>query len=225
MKLILISAEPDEIRDLYRLGVFVGVASNPSLVAQAGRPSEELVRAVLDIVPDPVFIQVSGLAANEMIREGRRLSALDRERVVVKVPVTAPGIEAIHALSSDGIRVTATAICAANEALLAARAGATYLAPYMARIYDVGGDGCQVVADIAELVEQHDLHADVIAASVRTPEELMLAWKAGARYAAIQSNVVSKICSNPAVEAATLRFHKDYVEAFAETQTTQGKDG
>ena len=220
MKLILISADPDEVRRLYRLGVFVGVASNPSLVAQAGKPSADLVRAVLDIVPDPVFIQVTELTPDGMIREGRELSSIEPDRVVVKIPVTAAGIEAIHMLSSEGIAVTATAICSANEALLAARAGAQYLAPYMARIYEVGGDGCQVVADIAALVEQYDLQADVIAASVRTPEEMMLAWKAGARYAAIQSNVISKICSNPAVEAATAKFHSDYVQAFGTEETT-----
>jgi len=217
MKLILISADPDEVRRFYRLGVFVGVASNPSLVAQGGRPSPQLVRTLLDIVEDPVFIQVSGLTADAMIQEGRQLSAIDPARVVVKIPVTADGIEATFALASEGVKITATAICAANEALLAARAGASYLAPYMARIYDVGGDGCQVVSDIVELVEQHELGAEVIAASVRTPEELMLAWKVGAHYAAIQSNVVSKICSNPAVEDAAETFHADYTQAFKST--------
>jgi len=214
MKLILISAEPDEVRQFYRLGIFVGVASNPSLVAQAGVPSEELVGALLDIVPDPVFIQVSGLTADAMIREGRRLSAIDPTRVVVKIPVTSAGLEAIHKLAADDIRITATAICATNEALLAARAGASFLAPYMARIYDIGGDGGQVVGDMVELVRQHDLPATVIAASVRTPEELMLAWKVGADYAAIQSNVIAKICSNPAVEASAMKFHQDYTQAF-----------
>lgn len=214
MKLILISAEPDEVRQFYRLGIFVGVASNPSLVAQAGVPSEKLVRTLLDIVPDPVFIQVSGLTADAMIQEGKRLSAIDPVRVVVKIPVTAPGLEAIHELAADDVRITATAICAANEALLAARAGATFLAPYMARIYDIGGDGCQVVSDMVELVRQHDLSAHVIAASVRTPEELMQAWKVGAEFAAIQSNVIAKICSNPAVEASAMRFHEDYCQAF-----------
>lgn len=214
MKLILISADPDEVRQFYKLGIFVGVASNPSLVAQAGVPSEELVRILLDIVPDPVFIQVSGLTASAMIREGRRLSAIDPARVVVKIPVTTAGLEAIHELASDDVRITATAICATNEALLAARAGATFLAPYMARIYDVGGDGGQVVGDMVELVRQHNLSATVIAASVRTPEELMLAWKVGAEYAAIQSNVIAKICSNPAVEASTMKFHEDYTQAF-----------
>jgi TalC/MipB family fructose-6-phosphate aldolase len=149
-----------------------------------------------------------------MVQEGRQLAAIDKDRVVVKIPVTGPGIEAIHALSAEGIRITATAICAANEALLAARAGATFLAPYMARIYDVGGDGGQVVGDIADLVERHELAAKVIAASVRTPEEVMLSWKVGAHYAAIQSSVVSKICSNPAVEAAAQKFHEDYRAAF-----------
>jgi len=221
VKLILISAEPEEIRQFYKMGIFVGVASNPSLVAAAGLPSGDLVRAVLPIVEDPVFIQVSGLQADEMIAEGRQLAAIDRERVVVKIPVTAAGIEAIHALASDGIRVTATAICAANEALLAARAGASFLAPYMARIYDVGGDGCQVVGDIVNLVEQHDLDARVIAASVRTPEELMLSWKVGAHFAAIQANVVSKTCSNPAVEAATLSFHENYTQTFGAQGTRE----
>ena len=214
MRLILISAVPNEIRQLYRLGIFVGVASNPSLVAQAGVPSEELVRTVLGMVPDPVFIQVSGITADAMIQEGKRLSAIDPARVVVKIPVTAPGLEAIHALASDDVRITATAICACNEALLAARAGAAFLAPYMARIYDIGGDGNQVVGDIVELVRQHNLSAKVIAASVLTPEELMIAWKVGADYSAIQPNVIAKICSNPAVESAAMKFHEDYTQAF-----------
>jgi len=214
MKLILISADPDEIRRFYRLGVFVGVASNPSLVAQGGIPSEDLVQTLLGMVEDPIFIQVSGLTVDAMVREGQRLSGIDPRRVIVKIPVTADGIEAISALASKGVKITATAICAANEALLAAQAGASYLAPYMARIYDVGGDGCQVVGDIVELVERHELGVKVIAASVRTPEELMLAWKVGADYAAIQSNVISKICSNPAVETAAVRFHEEYTQAF-----------
>lgn len=216
MKLILISADPKEVREFYRLGIFVGVASNPSLVAQAGLPSGELVRTLLDIVPDPIFIQVSGLTADAMIREGRVLASIDPARVVVKIPVTQPGLEAIHTLAAEDIRVTATAICATNEALLAARAGATFLAPYMARIYDIGGDGGQVVGDMVELVEQHALPAHVIAASVRTPEELMLAWKVGAEYSAIQSNVITKVCSNPAVEAAAEKFHADYTQAFGD---------
>ncbi|MBU1050683.1 fructose-6-phosphate aldolase [Candidatus Bipolaricaulota bacterium] len=214
MKLILISADPKEIREFYKLGIFVGVASNPSLVAAAGARSEDMVREVLAIVPDPVFIQVSGLTSEDMVREGRMLASIDPARVVVKIPVTIPGLEAIHTLAAENVRITATAICAANEALLAARAGATFLAPYMARIYDIGGDGCQVVADMVELVEQHALPSHVIAASVRTPEELMLAWKVGAEYAAIQSNVIAKIGSNPAVEASAEKFHADYTQAF-----------
>jgi len=203
MKLILISADLDDIKRAYALGVFVGVASNPSLVAEAGVPSERMVASVLDIVPDPVFVQV-------------RLAAIDPERVRIKIPVTADGIAAIHRLSQEGVTVTATAICATNEALLAAQAGATYLAPYMARIYDIGGDGCQVVGDIVDLVHSHRLPAEVIAASVRTPEELMIAWRLGADYAAIQSPIVWKICANPAVEAAARAFHIDYSTRFDE---------
>ena len=218
MKLILISADIDDIRRSYALGVFAGVASNPALVAEASAPSEEMVRRVLDAVPDPVFVQVSGLTTDAMVEEGAKLAEIDRDRVRVKVPVTADGIAAIHRLSRDGITVTATAICAANEALLAARAGAVYLAPYMARIYDIGENGCQVVGDIVELVRTHDLPTEVIAASVRTPEELMLAWKLGAHYAAIQSPLIWKICANPAVDAAARSFHADYVARFGEAE-------
>jgi transaldolase len=218
VKLILISADLEDIRKAYTLGVFVGVASNPSLVAEAGVPSEEMVRRVLKIVPDPVFVQVSELAAEGMIEEGQRLAAIDPQRVRVKVPVTAAGITAIHSLAEAEVTVTATAICAANEALLAAQAGAAYLAPYMARIYDIGGNGCQVVGDIVELVRDHDLPSKVIAASVRTPEELMLAWKLGADYAAIQSPVVWKICANPAVDAAAQTFHADYAARFGASE-------
>jgi len=216
VKLILISADLEDIRSAYALGVFVGIASNPSLVAQAGLPSEAMVRRVLEIVPDPVFVQVTGLTAEGMIEEGRRLAEIDPQRVRVKVPVTAAGITAIHRLSKAEVTVTATAICAANEALVAAQAGAAYLAPYMARIYDIGGNGCQVVGDIVELVRHYDLPAEVIAASVRTPEELMLAWKLGADYAAIQSPVAWKICANPAVTAAAQAFHDDYTARFGE---------
>ena len=177
-----------------------------------------MIRRVLEIVPDPVFVQVSELTSEGMIEEGQRLAAIDPERVRVKVPVTAAGISAIHSLAKADVTVTATAICAANEALLAVRAGAAYLAPYMARIYDIGGDGCRVVGDIVELVRDHDLPAKVIAAGVRTPEELMLAWKLGADYAAIQSPVVWKICANPAVEAAVQAFHADYTTRFGASE-------
>lgn len=214
MKLILISANPEDIRNAYELGVFVGVASNPSLVAKEGLPSDEMFRLILDLVDDPVFVQVSATTTQAMVEEGCVLSQIDPERVIVKVPVTADGIKAIHALSAKGVQITATAICAANEALLAAQAGASYLAPYMARIYDIGGNGCQVVGDIVELVRTHELDAEVIAASVRTPEELMLAWKLGADYAAVQSGVIWKICGNPAVEAAAQAFHDDYSVRF-----------
>ena len=216
MKLILISADLKDIRSAYELGVFVGVASNPSLVAKQGVPSDQMVRRVLELVEDPVFVQVAGLTATAMIEEGEHLAGIDPERVIVKVPVTAAGIKAIHALSTKGVRTTATAICAANEALLAALAGASYLAPYMARIYDIGGNGCRVVGDIVELVRAHELEVKVIAASVRTPEELILAWKLGADYAAVQSGVVWKLCANPAVEAAAQAFHNDYSTQFGQ---------
>jgi len=216
MKLVLISADLDDIRRAYALGVFVGVASNPSLVAEAGVPSETMVRRVLQAVPDPVFVQVSGVATEKMVEEGQRLSAIDPDRVSVKVPVTTDGVAAIHQLSAQGVNVTATAICTANEALLAAQAGATYVAPYLARIYDVGGNGCRVVGDIVELVRAHELPSKVIVASVRTPEDLMIAWRLGADYAAIESPVVWKICANPVVDATARSFHADYVAAFGE---------
>jgi transaldolase len=216
MQLILISADFEDIRRSYALGIFCGIAGNPSLVAQAGLPSDEMVRRVLEMIPDPVFVQVSGLTAAEMIDEGVGLSSIDPKRVIVKLPVTAAGIEAIHALAERKIRTTATAICAANEALLAIRAGAQFLAPYMARISDIGGNGCEVVGDIVELVASRNLDVKVVAASVRTPDELLTSWKLGADYAAVQSSVIWKICSNPAVEAAAQAFADDYRRRFGE---------
>jgi transaldolase len=214
VKLILISADMKDIERSYALGVFCGVAGNPSLVAEAGVPSPDMVRAILRVIPDPVFVQVSGVSADAMIAEGSELAAIDPKRVVVKVPATAAGIQAIHKLSTQGVPVTATAICASNEALLATLAGARYLAPYMARISDIGGDGCRVVGDIADLIRERSLPVQVIAASVRTPEELSLAWKVGAHFAAVQSSVVWKICANPAVEAAAQSFSEDYTARF-----------
>jgi len=214
VKLILISADMADIERSYALGVFCGVASNPSLVAEAGVPSPQMVKAILRLVPDPVFVHVSGLTADDMVAEGTSLAELNPNRVVVKVPVTAHGIEAIHRLSQQGAAVTATAICSSNEALLAILAGAKYLAPYMARISDIGGDGCRVVGDIVNLIRERELSAEVIAASVRTPEEFSLAWKVGAHFAAVQSSVVWKICANPAVEAAAQAFSEEYAARF-----------
>jgi transaldolase len=214
VKLILISADMRDIERSYALGVFCGVASNPSLVAEAGVPSPAMVKAVLRAVPDPVYVQVSGITADDMVAEGAELAAIDSKRVVVKIPVTAAGIKAIHILSGQGVTVTATAICASNEALFAILAGARLLAPYMARISDIGGDGCHVVGEIVDLIRERDLPAKVIAASVRTPEELSHAWKAGAHFAAVQSSVVWKICSNPAVEEAAQAFSEEYAARF-----------
>jgi transaldolase len=214
VKLILISADMEDIARSYALGVFCGVAGNPSLVAEAGVPSPKMVKAILRMVPDPVFVQVSGVATADMVAEGSALAEIDPKRVVVKVPVTAAGIEAIHRLSGQGVTVTATAICAANEALLGILAGAKYVAPYMARISDIGGDGCHIVSDIVDLIRERELPAQVIAASVRTPEELSLAWKVGAHFAAVQSSVVWKICANPAVEAAAQAFSEEYCARF-----------
>jgi transaldolase len=222
VKLILISADFDDIRKSYALGIFSGLAGNPSIVAEAGRPSPEMVKKALEVIPDPVFVQVSGLTAEEMIEEGLALSSIDPQRVIVKLPVTAAGIEAIHRLTERDVRTTATAICAANEALLAIRAGAQFLAPYMARISDIGGDGCEVVGDIVELVASRNLDVKVVAASVRTPDELLMSWKLGADFAAVQSSVIWKICSNPAVEAAAQAFTEDYQHRFGSASHRHG---
>jgi transaldolase len=216
MKLLLISTDLDDIRRSYRLGVFSGLASNPSLVAAAGLPSCRMVEEVLKLVPDPVFVQVSGLTTSDMLEEAQRLIDIAPQRVIIKVPVTANGVEAIHALVSGGATVAATAIYAANEALVAARAGAQYLAPYVGRIHDMGGDGSQVLADILEFVRTYELRVHVIAASIRTPEEMMSAWKLRADYAALESSVIRRICESPASEATARAFHDDYQARFPE---------
>ena len=211
MKLLLISADIEEIREGYTFGVFSGVASNPSVVAKKRVRTEAMLKQVLNIIPDPVFVQVASLSTSEILKEARTFSAINPARVIVKIPATEAGIRAIYILSKDQIRTAATAVFSANEALLAARAGASFVAPYLARIRDGGGDAEQVVRDVVDLTRIHDLSIRVVVASIRNTHDLYAAWKAGAHFGAVKLEVVQEICADRRARRAAERFYEDSV--------------
>ncbi len=212
MELYLDTANLAEIREIASWGVLSGVTTNPSLIAKEGRPFEETIREICRVVQAPVSAEVTALEAAEMVSQGRRLAALD-EHVVVKLPTTSEGLKACKALSSEGIPVNMTLIFSANQALLAARAGARYLSPFLGRVDDISWDGTELLREIVEIVEIHDLPAKVIAASIRHPRHVTEAALLGADIATMPYGVFKQLLQHPLTEIGLRRFMEDWEKA------------
>ncbi|MER3450917.1 MAG: fructose-6-phosphate aldolase [Thermus sp.] len=212
MELYLDTANLAEIQEIASWGVLSGVTTNPSLIAKEGRPFEETIREICRLVQAPVSAEVTALEAEGMIAQGRRLAALDG-RVVVKLPTTSEGLKACKALSSEGIPVNMTLIFSANQALLAARAGARYLSPFLGRVDDISWDGTELLREIVEIVEIHDLPAKVIAASIRHPRHVTEAALLGADIATMPYGVFKQLLQHPLTEIGLRRFMEDWEKA------------
>ncbi|MER3556609.1 MAG: fructose-6-phosphate aldolase [Thermus sp.] len=212
MELYLDTANLAEIQEIASWGVLSGVTTNPSLIAKEGRPFEETIREICRLVQAPVSAEVTALEAEGMIAQGRRLAALDG-RVVVKLPTTSEGLKACKALSSEGIPVNMTLIFSANQALLAARAGARYLSPFLGRVDDISWDGTELLREIVEIVEIHDLPAKVIAASIRHPRHVTEAALLGADIATMPYAVFKQLLQHPLTEIGLKRFMEDWEKA------------
>ena len=212
MELYLDTANLAEIQEIASWGVLSGVTTNPSLIAKEGRPFEETIREICRLVQAPVSAEVTALEAEGMIAQGRRLAALDG-RVVVKLPTTSEGLKACKALSSEGIPVNMTLIFSANQALLAARAGARYLSPFLGRVDDISWDGTELLREIVEIVEIHDLPAKVIAASIRHPRHVTEAALLGADIATMPYGVFKQLLQHPLTEIGLKRFMEDWEKA------------
>jgi len=209
MKLFIDTANVDEIREAYSLGVICGVTTNPSLIAREGRNFAQVVREITSIVDGPISAEAVNLDAPGMVSEAVELSAL-HPNIVVKIPMTAEGLKATKILAQKGIRTNVTLIFSANQALLAARAGATYVSPFVGRLDDVGQDGMELIYDIMEIFERHQLQTQVIAASIRHPVHVTVAAKAGAHIATIPYKVLMQMIKHPLTEAGVKKFLEDW---------------
>ncbi len=212
MELYLDTAEVTEVREVAEWGVLDGVTTNPTLIAKSGRPFETVIREICEIVRGPVSAEVTATDVEGMIREGRHLAALN-EHVVVKLPTTVEGLKACKALSAEGIKVNMTLIFSANQALLAAKAGAAYVSPFLGRIDDISWEGMEVVREIAEIFALHDLPTKVLAASVRHPRHVTEAALAGADVATMPYKVFKQLLVHPLTDIGLKRFLADWEKA------------
>jgi transaldolase len=210
LRLFLDTANIDEIREAVSWGVISGVTTNPTLLAkEQGRTLAEIVSEITRIVPGPVSIEAVSLDAPAMIEEARRLAAM-AANAVVKIPMTIDGLKAVKALAGEGVRTNVTLVFSANQALLAALAGATYVSPFIGRIDDTGHDGMQVVWDIAEVFQLHALETEIIAASIRHPLHVIDAAKAGADIATAPMKVLKAMAGHPLTDRGVEMFLSDW---------------
>lgn len=209
MKFFLDTANLDEIRQAVRLGVVAGVTTNPSLIAKEGREFLPTVQEICRLVAGPVSAEVISLEPAQMLVEARELAKL-APNVVVKVPMCAAGLEVVHTLAREGIKTNMTLIFSANQALLAARAGATYVSPFVGRLDDIGNPGMPMVQDIVDIFDLHSLDTEVIAASVRHPEHVLQAARAGAHVATVPLKVLKQMIEHPLTDIGIEKFLADW---------------
>lgn len=213
MRFFLDTANVDQIKEVNEMGVICGVTTNPSLVAKEGRDFNEVIKEITGIVCGPISGEVISEDAAVMIKEGREIAAIHKN-MIVKIPMTAEGLKATKVLSSEGIKTNVTLIFSANQALLAANAGATYVSPFLGRVDDISMIGMDLVRDIAEIFAIHGIETEIIAASVRNPIHVIEAAKAGADIATIPYNLVMQMLKHPLTDQGLEKFKADWAAAF-----------
>ena len=212
MKIFIDTANFDEIKTAYEMGFIAGVTTNPSLIVKEKRDLKEVIKQIAELVDGPVSAEVIATTAPEMVKEAHELVKLGKN-VVIKVPMTEEGLKAVSVLHKEGIKTNVTLIFSANQALSAARAGATFVSPFVGRIDDMSMDGITLIEDIAEIFIMHDIKAEIIAASVRTPMHMTQCAKAGAHIATVPYKVLTASMKHPLTDEGLARFLADWEAA------------
>lgn len=213
MKFFLDTANLDELRKGAEWGIVDGVTTNPSLIAKEGKPIKEQIAAICDIVDGPISAEVVAVTAKDMIREGRELAKVHKN-VVVKVPLIRDGIEACSALSKEGIRVNVTLCFSAAQALLAAKAGAYFISPFVGRLDDIGAEGMDLIRQIVVIYDNYDFETQILAASLRGPTHVIDSALAGAHIGTMPFKVMDMLFSHPLTDKGLEQFLKDHAKAF-----------
>jgi len=211
MKFFLDTANLDEIREIAGWGIVDGVTTNPSLCSKEGMKFEDLIREICRTVPGPVSVECVSTAAGEIVREARELAAI-APNVVIKIPVCVEGLKATKVLSGEGIKVNMTLVFSASQALLAAKAGAKYVSPFIGRLDDISQEGMGLVEEIVTLFENCRLATEVIVASIRHPRHVIEAGLLGADIATIPAAVLEKMVKHPLTDAGMEKFLKDWAK-------------
>ena len=217
MRFFIDTANVDEIRKANDMGVICGVTTNPSLIAREGRVFEEVITEIVSIVDGPVSgeVKATTMDAEGMIIEGRQITRI-HPNMVVKIPMTAEGLKAVKTLEAEGIKTNVTLIFTANQALLAARAGAAYVSPFLGRLDDISVSGVELVQEIAEIFAVSGIRTEIIAASVRNPMHITECALAGADIATVPYKVIEQMTRHPLTDAGIRKFQEDYIAVFGE---------
>lgn len=214
MKFFIDTANIDEIKEAKKLGMLDGVTTNPSLIAKAGRPFDEVAKEICEVCPGPVSLEVVALDAEGMVKEGLALRKYGKN-VVVKVPLTAEGLKATKALSDQGIPVNVTLIFNPVQAMLAAKAGATYVSPFVGRLDDIGQNGLNMVQDILDIFRHYGFKTEVLVASVRHPVHVLEAARMGAQVSTVPLKVIQQLTKHPLTDSGLKTFLEDWKKTQA----------
>lgn len=209
MKFFIDTADVQEIAQAQARGWVDGVTTNPSLIAKAGRPFHDVIKEICKLVPGPVSAEVISLQADEMFSEGMQLAKL-ASNVVVKIPMCEDGMIAVKKLTAEGIKTNVTLVFSPLQALLAAKAGATMVSPFVGRLDDIGSDGMAMVADVIQIYQNYDFSTEVLVASVRSPMHLQVAAAMGADIATIPYKVMQQMTSHPLTDKGIKQFMDDW---------------
>jgi transaldolase len=212
MRFFIDTADIEEIKQAHLRGWVDGVTTNPSLVAKTGKPFFEVIKSICQLIDGPVSAEVIGLEADQMVREGKELAKI-ANNVVVKIPMTENGMIAVKKLTSEGIKTNVTLVFSAVQALLAAKAGATMVSPFVGRLDDIGQDGMDLVADIIQIYDSYDFTTDVLVASIRSPLHLQNAALMGADIATIPYKVMQQLTHHHLTDKGIKIFMDDWAKA------------
>ncbi len=211
MKFFIDTADVKEIKEALSMGMVDGVTTNPTLISKTGRPFMEVAKEIVELVPGPVSLEVVSLDTQGMVDEARQLAKLG-DNVVIKIPMTVEGIKAVKILSSEGIKTNVTLVFSPLQALLAAKAGATYVSPFVGRLDDIGHDGMELISQIVQIYSNYDFETEIIVASIRHPQHVLQAALLGADIATIPFKVISQLSKHPLTDIGIERFLEDWAK-------------
>jgi transaldolase len=217
MKFFIDTANVDDIRKANDMGVICGVTTNPSLIAKEGRDFVEVIKEITSIVDGPISgeVKATTVDAEGMIKEGREIAAI-HPNMIVKIPMTVEGLKAVKVLSKEGIKTNVTLIFSANQALLAARAGATYVSPFLGRLDDISSPGIELIENIVQIFGNYDISTEIIAASIRNTVHVTECALAGADIATVPYAVIEQMTKHPLTDQGIVKFQEDYRKVFGD---------
>jgi len=215
MKLFIDTSNVEHIKEMASLGIISGVTTNPTLIAKEGRDFNEVIKEITDIVDGPISGEVISLEADKMVEEGKEIAKI-HPNMVVKIPLTEEGLKAVNQLSKLGIKTNVTLVFSANQALMAATAGATYVSPFVGRLDDTLHDGVEVVSDIRQIFDTYGFDTEIISASIRNPRNMLDSALAGAHIATVPYAVLKKSITHPLTDKGIETFLADWEKVFGD---------